>query len=125
MFNNCFSENRTFYEIMSENMAEAEGSQLTSQYGAYAFHAGLPWLHARTRMHTPMRPVTHMHARTYRPISNNYGFSTATTIRESVSKLRYTYIASLVIFIAHFLSFERKRELSHSLVRMMVWELYL
>ena len=114
---------------MSENMAEAEGSQLTSQYGAYAFHAGLPWLHARTRMHTPKRPVTHMHARTYtrthRPISNTYGFYTATMIRESVSELRYTYIVPLVMFIAHFLSFERKRELSRSLVRMMVWQLYL
>ena len=40
MFNNFFSENRTFYEIMSKNMVETEGPQLTSQYGAYALHVG-------------------------------------------------------------------------------------
>jgi hypothetical protein len=34
-----FLENRTVYEIMSKNMVEPEGPQLTSQYGAYALHA--------------------------------------------------------------------------------------
>jgi hypothetical protein len=28
------------YEIMSKNMAELEGPQMTSQYGAYELHAG-------------------------------------------------------------------------------------
>jgi hypothetical protein len=37
---------------------------MTSQYGAYALHAGLSRLHALTRMHTPTRPVTHMRTRT-------------------------------------------------------------
>ena len=39
MFSN-FSENRAVYEIMSKNVVEPEGAQMTSQYGAYAFHAG-------------------------------------------------------------------------------------
>ena len=64
---------------------ETEGTQMTSQYGAYAFHAGLARLPARTHKHTPTRPGTYMHAhaRTHRPISNIYFFSTATMIRES------------------------------------------
>ena len=36
---------------------------MTSQYGAYALHAGLARLYARTRMQTPTRPGTHMHTR--------------------------------------------------------------
>ena len=35
-----FSENRTVYEIISKNMVEPEGPQITSQYGAYELHAG-------------------------------------------------------------------------------------
>jgi hypothetical protein len=35
---------------------------MTSQYGAYALHAGLARLHAL--MHMPTRPYTNMHART-------------------------------------------------------------
>ena len=35
---------------------------MTSQYGAYALRAGLARLHARTHMHTPTLPGTHMHA---------------------------------------------------------------
>jgi hypothetical protein len=64
MFNNFFSENRTVYEIMSKNIVETEGPQMTSQYGGYALHAGLAKLLARMHMHTPTRPGTHMHART-------------------------------------------------------------
>jgi hypothetical protein len=33
-------------------MVEPEGPAMTSQYGAYALHAGQARLHARTRMHT-------------------------------------------------------------------------
>jgi hypothetical protein len=33
-------ENRAVYEIMSKNVIEPEGPQMTSQYGAYALHAG-------------------------------------------------------------------------------------
>jgi hypothetical protein len=40
MFNNVFSENRAVYEIMSKNVVETEGQQMTSQYGAYMLHAG-------------------------------------------------------------------------------------
>jgi hypothetical protein len=28
------------YEVMSKNMVEPEELQMTSQYGAYAYHAG-------------------------------------------------------------------------------------
>jgi hypothetical protein len=35
-----FFENRAFYELMSENMVEPERPRMTSQYGAYEFHAG-------------------------------------------------------------------------------------
>jgi hypothetical protein len=54
IFNNFFSENRTIYEIMSKNMAEAKGgrSQITSQYGANALHAGKARLHAGTHTQT-------------------------------------------------------------------------
>ena len=46
-------------------MLENEGPQMTSQYGAYALHAGLTMLYARMRMNTPTRqdtPPTHAHA---------------------------------------------------------------
>jgi hypothetical protein len=59
-----FSENRTIYEIMSKNIVETEGPQMTSQYSAYALHAELARLYARMRMHTSTRSGTHMHART-------------------------------------------------------------
>ena len=35
-----FFENRAVYEIMSKNVVETEGPQMTSQYGAYALRAG-------------------------------------------------------------------------------------
>ena len=87
---------------MSNNVVETEGPQMTSQYGAYALHAGLARLHARMRMrmhmhmHMPKRPRTHLQARTrmhthqyviilnsiitYLWKSNNTCFSTATII---------------------------------------------
>jgi hypothetical protein len=40
VFNNYYFENRAVYEIMSKNMEEPGGSQMTSQYGAYELHAG-------------------------------------------------------------------------------------
>ena len=65
MFNNFFSENRTVYEIMSKNVVETEGPQMTSQHGAYALRAGLARLYARMSMHTLTRPGTQCtHART-------------------------------------------------------------
>jgi hypothetical protein len=35
-----FLENRAVYGTISKNVVEQEGSQMTSQYGAYALHAG-------------------------------------------------------------------------------------
>ena len=76
IFKNFFSKNRTVYEIMPKNMVENERPQMTSQYGAYAFDAGLARLHVHARAHAPGYP----HARTHRRISNTYSFSTATVV---------------------------------------------
>jgi hypothetical protein len=65
MFNHFFSENRTVYEMMSKNIAETEGPQITSQYGAYALHAGLVRLHARTPPR-PRAPPPHTHTHKHR-----------------------------------------------------------
>jgi hypothetical protein len=64
MFSKFVSENRTVYEIMSKNLVETEGPQMTSQYGAWALRAGLARLYVRMRMHTPTGPGT-PHARTH------------------------------------------------------------
>ena len=45
-------------------MVQTEGPQMTSQYDAYALHAGLARVYARMRMHTFTRKGNHMHART-------------------------------------------------------------
>ena len=71
-------------------MVETEGSQMTSQYGAYDLHVGLARLHAHA--HT----LGHTRARTHTKICNIYCFSTATIIPESASMLYYTYIDPLV-----------------------------
>ena len=100
MFHNLFLffENHTVYEIMSKNFVEKLGPQMTSQYDAYVFHAGLARLHAwyaHAHAHAPGYPMhARMHAHT--PISNTYCFSTATVIRERGSLLRRSYIAPLV-----------------------------
>jgi hypothetical protein len=71
---------------MSKNVAETEGAQMTSQYGAYALRAGLARLyaHAHTRprvwVTTCTHARTHAHACTQGPICNTYCFSTATII---------------------------------------------
>ena len=77
-------------------MVETEGSQMTSQYGAYALHAGLVRLHALMRMHTLTCPGTHMHAHPHTNKYVTYCFSTATMISEPASLLRYAYIACVV-----------------------------
>jgi hypothetical protein len=35
-----FFKNRAVYEMMSMNVVEPEGPQMTSQYGTYAMHGG-------------------------------------------------------------------------------------
>jgi hypothetical protein len=47
---------------MSKNV-ETEGPQMTLQHGAYALQAGLAWLHALMRIHTPA--PGYPHARTH------------------------------------------------------------
>jgi hypothetical protein len=94
-----FSENRTFYEIMSKNIVETE-PQMTSQYGAYALGAGLAGLHARMRMHTPTRPGTHTHKHAH---TDQYviliAFPQQEWFRERDSVLLYTHFACLVSYI--------------------------
>jgi hypothetical protein len=91
------SENRAVYETMSKNMAESEGPQMTSQYGALryvqdkqSYTPALQFICPRAQAHASTRAYTN------RKICNNYCFSTATVIRESFSMLRYTHIAFLV-----------------------------
>ena len=62
IFNNFFSNNRTIYEIMSKNVVEPKGPQMTSQYGAYVLHARLAKLHLCMRTHTPTHSGIYMHA---------------------------------------------------------------
>ena len=40
MLNSFFKKNRAVYEIMSKNMVEPDGPQMTSKYAAYELHAG-------------------------------------------------------------------------------------
>ena len=87
---------------MAKNIVETEGPQMTSQYGAYALHAGLARPHAHMRMHTPTRPGTHMHARTRKHAHTDQyviliAFPQQQWFRERTSVLRCTRIACLVI----------------------------
>ena len=89
------------YQIMSKNVVETEGPQMTLQYGACALRAGLAKLYARMSMHTHMRSGTHMHASTRkRPHTDQYVILTAfpqqRLFRERTLTLRYAYIACLV-----------------------------
>ena len=67
MFNTCFLENSAIYEIMSKNMVEPEGLQMTSQYGAFALHAGFTHSRACTcyRVRSPAYTRTQTWARMY------------------------------------------------------------
>ena len=65
-------------------------------------HAGVARLYARMRMHTPTRPVTHMHTRTRKHARTDQyvifiAFPQQQLFRERVSVLRYTYIVCLVL----------------------------
>jgi hypothetical protein len=85
---------------MPKNVEETEGPQMTSQYGAYALHAGLARLHARRRIHTPTRPGTphartHAQACTHGPIYNTYCFSTVIMVSWThLSVTSYVYCMS-------------------------------
>jgi hypothetical protein len=80
---------------MSKNMVVPEGLQTTSQYGACepCWTSKATCTQAHAQAHAPERTHTHTHTQ----ICNIYGFPT-TTIRESASMLRYTYIVYLVCF---------------------------
>jgi hypothetical protein len=55
LYSMTFSENLTVYEIMSKNVVETEGPQMTSQHGAFALRAGLQgYIHyAHAHAHAP------------------------------------------------------------------------
>jgi hypothetical protein len=61
MLNIFFSENLTVDEIMWKNVVVPEGPQVTSQYGAYALHAGVARLHAHAHAsgYPHARTLTH------------------------------------------------------------------
>jgi hypothetical protein len=89
---------------MSKNIVETVGPQMTSQHGAYALCAGLARLNARMSMHTPTRPVTHVHARTLKHAHTDeyvilIAFPHQQWFRERASVLRHTYIACLVLLV--------------------------
>ena len=89
--------------MMSRNVMKTEGTNITSQYGAYAFNAGEAMIYERKRMRTLTRPGTHIHVSTQACASNQtqvkintHYYSTVTMIRDRASLLHYTYIACLV-----------------------------
>jgi hypothetical protein len=85
---------------MSKNVVEPEGPQMSSQYAAYAFHAGYARLHARTSIDTPTRQgMARTRGCTHTQICNIYCFSPATMIRERCSVLHYTYVVCHVFDI--------------------------
>ena len=84
--NNTFPKICTIYEIKSKNMVENEGTQMTSQYGAYALQ--LDWqryMHLCACKHPRAWVPTCTHA----PICNPFCFSTATVVS-------WTHFACLV-----------------------------
>jgi hypothetical protein len=58
MFNNLFSENLAFYEVISKNTVEPEKPQMRMQYYACALHC---WLSKTTCAQTRQRLCTHIH----------------------------------------------------------------
>ena len=76
----AFPENCTVYETIPKKICWIPRGHMTSQYGSYALHVRLAWLHALMCMHTPTRSNTHIHARTHRPLSNTYCFTTPTVV---------------------------------------------
>ena len=96
----------TVYQIMSKNLVETEGPQMTSQHGVYALHAGLQRLHARMRMYLSKRHGTQLrrartHACTHRPISNTYCSFTDRMISEHASLLCCTYIVVRILLYVY------------------------
>jgi hypothetical protein len=74
---------------MSKNMLEPEWQQMTSQYGAYALHAGST--HPGTRTHT--RALS----RTHRQICNTFcNVFSRQLLRERASMLRYSTLPVLL-----------------------------
>jgi hypothetical protein len=93
-----FSRNCTVCEIMSKNMVETKGPQITSiwrmRVACWKTKATCMYAHAHPHSSGYPHALIHAHARPHKLISNSYCFSTATVICERTSVLRYTYIAT-------------------------------
>jgi hypothetical protein len=63
MFSSFFRKSHRLWNNVEKCGGHRGGPQMTSQYGAYALHAGLARLHAPMRIHTPTRQGTRTHAR--------------------------------------------------------------
>jgi hypothetical protein len=75
-----FAENRIVYEIMSKNVVETEGATndvITWRVRVACWISKVTCTNGHEHAHAP---VTHMHARTHRPICNAYCFPTITMV---------------------------------------------
>ena len=107
MFNNIsfFSKKHTVYELMSKNLVEPEGPQVTMQYGPCGLRVAC-WIIKATRAHTYAHahanghPLTYTHAwmrtRSHAPTCA-YREERQEWFRKRASLLHYTYLASLVV----------------------------
>jgi hypothetical protein len=100
IFNKCFSENRTVYEITSKIVVVTEKSQMTLLYGACALRAGLVRLYARTRPRARVPTRTHArtrkHAQTDQYVIQLIAFPQQQWFCERTSVLRYTCIVLVI-----------------------------
>jgi hypothetical protein len=96
-------------------MVEPEGPQMTSQYGAYELYAGISkfiCIHthadAHDTGHNRGHAHTHSHIHTQKYVIV-VAFPRQHWVRERVSVLHYTYIASLVFYRILILGFYDRR----------------
>ena len=101
MFSNLFSENRAIYEIMSKYVPELQKLQMAiwRRVACSISEATHAQAHAsgRSPTHTCSRerPLTHARTQIYVILTD---FPRQQWLRGSVSVLRYTHIACLVLF---------------------------
>jgi hypothetical protein len=107
---------------MSKNVVETEEPQMTSQYGAYALHAGVARLHALMRMHTPRRPGTYMHARTSVHIQPNMQYLLLLHSNNGfVNAPQYYVIRTLPVLFTFVFPFAKFGDMNARVVRNPTW----
>ena len=110
MFDNFFSpENRAVYEIMSKNMVEPDGPQMTSQRRIRV----ACWISKATYTHAHAHAHALRYTRTRTHKYNIYRFSTATMVREGASMLRYSTLS--VFFFLYEIWFAPPTDEKHAL----------